>query len=141
LFKIPQNKTNKWRSIITTKNRRLSLVNIDNINENLIINHHKRSLKAAESNTIARTSKNERISKPLTNVSQKTVDAYYADFSANGVTVIPTPIGNVSDAHGPLPIYQTIGTEIKSRLKGASSSTSNKSTSTDFWNSITSWLD
>jgi GH24 family phage-related lysozyme (muramidase) len=55
-------------------------------------------------------------SKPLINVSQKTVDAFYSDFAANGVTVIPTPIGNLSDAHGNYPVYKTIGSEIRSRL-------------------------
>ena len=55
-------------------------------------------------------------SKPLINVSQKTVDAFYSDFSANGVTVIPTPIGNLSDAHGNYPVYKIIGNEIRSRL-------------------------
>jgi len=53
----------------------------------------------------------------LQNVSQSTVDAYYSDFATNGVTVIPTPVGNVTDGHGHLPIYKVIGKEIKERLK------------------------
>ena len=53
----------------------------------------------------------------LQTVKQSTVDAYYSDFATNGVTVIPTPVGNVKDGHGPLPIYKVIGKEIKERLK------------------------
>jgi hypothetical protein len=55
-------------------------------------------------------------SNPLINVSQKTVDAFYSDFAANGVTVIPTPVGNQADAHGHYPVYKIIGNEIRSRL-------------------------
>ena len=53
----------------------------------------------------------------LQNVKQSTVDSFYSDFTANGATVIPTPVGNVTDAHGHLPVYKIIGEEIKARLK------------------------
>ena len=53
----------------------------------------------------------------LQKVSQSTVDTFYSDFSSNGAIVIPTPVGNVIDAHGHLPVYKIIGEEIKSRLK------------------------
>jgi muramidase (phage lysozyme) len=55
-------------------------------------------------------------SKPLTTVSQKTVDTYYSYFANNGVTIIPTAIGNQTDAHAYTDIYNTIGKEIKARL-------------------------
>ena len=53
----------------------------------------------------------------LQNVKQSTVDNFYSDFISNGVTVIPTPVGNVTDGHGHLPIYKTIGKEIQKNLK------------------------
>ena len=53
----------------------------------------------------------------LQTVNQSTVDAFYSDFTANGATVIPTPVGNVKDPHGHLPVYKIIGEEIKTRLK------------------------
>jgi len=53
----------------------------------------------------------------LQTVKQSTVDDFYSDFTANGATVIPTPIGNVKDPHGHLPVYKIIGEEIKTRLK------------------------
>jgi GH24 family phage-related lysozyme (muramidase) len=55
-------------------------------------------------------------SKPLQSVSQKTVDTYYSYFANNGVTIIPTAIGNQKDAHAYTDIYNTIGSEIRSRL-------------------------
>ena len=50
-------------------------------------------------------------------VSQSTVDSFYSDFTANGATVIPTPVGNIPNGHGHLPVYKIIGGEIKTRLK------------------------
>lgn len=55
-------------------------------------------------------------SKPLQSVSTKTVDAYYSYFANNGVTIVPTAIGNQKDAHNYTDIYNTIGKEIRSRL-------------------------
>lgn len=55
-------------------------------------------------------------SKPLTTVDQKTVNTYYSYFANNGVTVIPTAIGNQKDAHAYTDIYNVIGNEIKARL-------------------------
>ena len=53
----------------------------------------------------------------LQTVKQSTVDDFYSDFSANGATVIPTPVGNVTDGHGHLPVYKVIGKEIQQRLQ------------------------
>ena len=53
----------------------------------------------------------------LQTVSQSTVDSFYSDFTANGATVIPTPVGNIPNGHGHLPVYKIIGGEIKTRLK------------------------
>lgn len=53
----------------------------------------------------------------LTTVSQSTVDNFYSDFKKNGVTVIPTAIGNQKDAHNYTDIYKTIGKEINANLK------------------------
>ncbi len=50
-------------------------------------------------------------------VKQSTVDAFYSDFTDNGAVVMPTPIGNVTDCHGHLPVYKTIGKEIQQNLK------------------------
>jgi muramidase (phage lysozyme) len=55
-------------------------------------------------------------SKPLTTVDSKTVATYYSYFANNGVTIIPTAIGNQKDAHAYTDIYNTIGSEIRSRL-------------------------
>jgi hypothetical protein len=56
--------------------------------------------------------------KILQNMLQSTVDTYYKDFSDNGITVITSPIGNVSDVHNRnLPIYETIGKELLKLLK------------------------
>jgi GH24 family phage-related lysozyme (muramidase) len=52
----------------------------------------------------------------LVKVSQQTVDTYYSYFAKNGVTIIPTAIGNQTDAHIYTDIYNTIGSEIRSRL-------------------------
>lgn len=52
----------------------------------------------------------------LQGVSQSTVDSFYSDFTSNGATVIPTPVGNVPDAHGHLPVYKIIGKEIQKML-------------------------
>lgn len=79
----------------------------------------------------------------LTKVSQKTVDAYYADFSANGAIIIPTPIGNQIDAHGPLPVYKTIAGEIRSKLKAATTIKSKNTTAKPknaFLDKIPSWV-
>lgn len=79
----------------------------------------------------------------LTKVSQKTVDAYYADFSANGAIIISTPIGNQVDAHGPLPVYKTIAGEIRSKLKGATTISSKNTTAKPknaFLDKIPSWV-
>jgi lysophospholipase L1-like esterase len=53
----------------------------------------------------------------LQRVSQSTVDDFYSDFSDNGAIVMPTPVGNVIDCHGHLPIYKTIAKEIQKNLK------------------------
>lgn len=53
----------------------------------------------------------------LQTVKQSTVDAFYSDFTDNGATVIPTPVGNVIDPHGHLPVYKVIGKEIQQRLQ------------------------
>lgn len=53
----------------------------------------------------------------LQTVKQSTVDDFYSDFTSNGATVIPTPVGNVTDGHGHLPIYKVIGKEIQQNLK------------------------
>jgi GH24 family phage-related lysozyme (muramidase) len=52
----------------------------------------------------------------LVKVSQQTVDTYYSYFAKNGVTIIPTAIGNQTDAHAYTDIYNTIGKEIRARL-------------------------
>ena len=44
----------------------------------------------------------------LTKVSQSTVDNYYSDFTKKGVYVVPTAIGNQTNAHNYTDIYTTI---------------------------------
>lgn len=46
------------------------------------------------------------------NVTEKQVDDYYKKFQDSGVKVIPTPIGNVKNPHGNLPVYKTIGNQL-----------------------------
>lgn len=53
----------------------------------------------------------------LQKVSQSTVDSFYSDFTDNGAVVIPTPVGNVTDPHGHLPVYKIIGKEIQQKLQ------------------------
>jgi len=48
------------------------------------------------------------------NVTQSKVANYYKKFSDEGVTVLTNAIGSVTDPHGNLPIYATIGKEIDS---------------------------
>jgi hypothetical protein len=55
-------------------------------------------------------------SAPLTKVSQTTVDNYYSDFTKKGVYVVPTAIGNQTDAHSYTDIYKIIGKEIDANL-------------------------
>jgi hypothetical protein len=55
-------------------------------------------------------------STPLTKVSQSTVDNYYSDFTKKGVYVVPTAIGNQTDAHSYTDIYTKIGKEIDANL-------------------------
>jgi hypothetical protein len=50
------------------------------------------------------------------NIKESQVNSYYDIFSNNGVTVLKTPIGKVTDPHGNLPIYKTIGKEIDEKL-------------------------
>ena len=76
----------------------------------------------------------------LGTVKQSTVDAYYSDFSANGVTVIPTAVGNVKDAHGHLPVYQTIGREIKANMISTSAVNTTKAAASSVWDTVTSWF-
>ena len=52
----------------------------------------------------------------LTRVSQSTVDNYYSDFTKKGVYVVPTAIGNQTNAHNYTDIYTTIGKEIDANL-------------------------
>lgn len=52
----------------------------------------------------------------LTKVSQTTVDNYYSDFTKKGVYVVPTAIGNQTDAHSYTDIYKIIGKEIDANL-------------------------
>lgn len=52
----------------------------------------------------------------LTRVSQTTVDNYYSDFTKKGVYVVPTAIGNQTDAHSYTDIYKIIGKEIDANL-------------------------
>ena len=52
----------------------------------------------------------------LTRVSQSTVDNYYSDFTKRGVYVVPTAIGNQTNAHNYTDIYTTIGKEIDANL-------------------------
>jgi hypothetical protein len=52
----------------------------------------------------------------LTKVSQATVDNYYSDFTKKGVYVVPTAIGNQTNAHSYTDIYTTIGKEIDENL-------------------------
>jgi hypothetical protein len=52
----------------------------------------------------------------LKETKQSTVDDYYDLFRDEGVKVIEPPVGNVKDAHGPLPIYEKIGESINSKL-------------------------
>jgi len=52
----------------------------------------------------------------LTKVSQATVDNYYSDFTKKGVYVVPTAIGNQTNAHSYTDIYTTIGKEIDANL-------------------------
>lgn len=52
----------------------------------------------------------------LKETKQSTVDDYYDLFRDEGVKVIEPPVGNVKDAHGPLPIYERIGDSINSKL-------------------------
>ena len=52
----------------------------------------------------------------LTKVSQSTVDNYYSDFTKKGVHVVPTAIGNQTNAHNYTDIYTTIGKEIDANL-------------------------
>lgn len=49
-------------------------------------------------------------------IKESEVNSYYDIFSNNGVTIIKTPIGKVTDPHGDLPIYKTIGKEIDEKL-------------------------
>lgn len=49
-------------------------------------------------------------------IKESEVNSYYDIFSTNGVTIIKTPIGKVTDPHGDLPIYKTIGKEIDEKL-------------------------
>jgi hypothetical protein len=44
------------------------------------------------------------------------VERYYNVFKNQGAKIINTPIGKVSDPHGNLKIYETIGREIDSKL-------------------------
>jgi hypothetical protein len=55
-------------------------------------------------------------SESLTKVSQATVDNYYSDFTKKGVYVVPTAIGNQTNAHSYTDIYTTIGKEIDANL-------------------------
>jgi hypothetical protein len=55
-------------------------------------------------------------SESLTKVSQATVDNYYSDFTKKGVYVVPTAIGNQTNAHSYTDIYTTIGKEIDENL-------------------------
>lgn len=46
------------------------------------------------------------------NVTEQKVNNYYNKFVINGAKLINTPIGNVVDPHGNLPVYKQIGKEI-----------------------------
>lgn len=49
-------------------------------------------------------------------IKEDEVNSYYDVFKNNGVTIIETPIGKVTDPHSDLPIYKTIGKEIDEKL-------------------------
>lgn len=53
----------------------------------------------------------------LSKTKQTTVDTYYNIFKKLGVTVIEPAVGNVSNCHGPLEVYNKIGPNIDSQLK------------------------
>ena len=50
------------------------------------------------------------------NKTQSQVDTYYDKFKNNGVTILQTAIGSVTDPHGNLPIYKQIGKEIDNEI-------------------------
>ena len=49
-------------------------------------------------------------------ITEQKVNAYYNKFKNNGVTVLQTAIGSVTDPHGNLPIYKQIGKEIDNQI-------------------------
>ena len=49
-------------------------------------------------------------------ITEQKVNAYYDKFKNNGVTVLQTAIGSVTDPHGNLPIYKQIGKEIDNQI-------------------------
>ena len=51
------------------------------------------------------------------NKTQSQVDTYYDKFKNNGVTVLQTAIGSVTDPHGNLPVYKEIGKEIDKTIE------------------------
>jgi len=49
-------------------------------------------------------------------ITEQKVNAYYNKFKNNGVTILNTAIGSVTDPHGNLPIYKQIGKEIDNQI-------------------------
>ena len=49
-------------------------------------------------------------------ITEQKVNAYYDKFKNNGVTILNTAIGSVTDPHGNLPIYKQIGKEIDNEI-------------------------
>ena len=49
-------------------------------------------------------------------ITEQKVNAYYDKFKNNGVTILQTAIGSVTDPHGNLPIYKQIGKEIDNQI-------------------------
>jgi hypothetical protein len=49
-------------------------------------------------------------------ITEQKVNAYYNKFKNNGVTILNTAIGSVTDPHSNLPIYKQIGKEIDNQI-------------------------
>ena len=49
-------------------------------------------------------------------ITEQKVNAYYDKFKNNGVIILNTAIGSVTDPHGNLPIYKQIGKEIDNEI-------------------------
>lgn len=49
-------------------------------------------------------------------ITEQKVNAYYDKFKNNGVIILNTAIGSVTDPHGNLPIYKQIGKEIDNQI-------------------------